>query len=326
MHFDFLTALSVRRIHLQKVDAMRDFLSRLFPSKGHNDVAPLPIPASSSPGQVYSFKTQPYSEFAPRETGRFAAFKVLGVNEQVVVIEILDGIWSNAPTLKEARKAAALRENRLSHSGRISNFGVLHEWWQLENDLNQVAFLGLVNLSMAEKERARATLQHEVGSRTAGLRFANYAAEGEFRWQHDREAFEAEAVLARAKAESQRVAKEERYRNRLSMLTWEQLKGEVHFGNWSPSPPFPPADFTEAARKVIFETCVSLEMLGPKPRKAAVRAILKKTVEWFNHADEDAGHVIETDEREDICAVLEEIAFVARQKALVDEIDEWRNW
>jgi hypothetical protein len=36
--------------------------------------------------------------------------------------------------------------------------------------------------------------------------------------------------------------------------------------------------------------------------------------------------VIETEEREDICAALEELAFVARQKGLVAEIDEWRDW
>jgi hypothetical protein len=36
--------------------------------------------------------------------------------------------------------------------------------------------------------------------------------------------------------------------------------------------------------------------------------------------------VTETEEREDICQVLEEMAHVARQKALVEEIDAWRTW
>jgi hypothetical protein len=49
-------------------------------------------------------------------------------------------------------------------------------------------------------------------------------------------------------------------------------------------------------------------------------------VGWFNKADEAAGGVIETEEREDICAALEELAFVAGQKILVDEIDTWREW
>jgi len=36
--------------------------------------------------------------------------------------------------------------------------------------------------------------------------------------------------------------------------------------------------------------------------------------------------VIETEEREDICEVLGEIAVVAGQRSLVDEIDDWRSW
>ena len=81
-----------------------------------------------------------------------------------------------------------------------------------------------------------------------------------------------------------------------------------------------------AARATIRSACDSLEQLGPKPRRADVRAILKKTVIWFNEADEKAGGVIETEEREDICSVLEEMAHVARQKILSEEIDEWREW
>lgn len=81
-----------------------------------------------------------------------------------------------------------------------------------------------------------------------------------------------------------------------------------------------------AARAVIGSACDALKELGPRPRRPDARAVLKKTVIWFNEADEKAGGVIETEEREDICTVLEEMAYVARQKALVEEIDEWREW
>jgi hypothetical protein len=36
--------------------------------------------------------------------------------------------------------------------------------------------------------------------------------------------------------------------------------------------------------------------------------------------------VIETEEREDIRAALEELAYVARQQGLGEEVDEWRDW
>lgn len=117
-----------------------------------------------------------------------------------------------------------------------------------------------------------------------------------------------------------------RYRQRLKGLTWEQLLSETPFKNWENSPPYPDAEFTARARAKIHETCEALRNLGPKPKKVAVRAVLKACVEWFNQADDQAGGPIETEEREDICEVLEEMAFVARQKTLVNEIDDWRTW
>jgi len=155
---------------------------------------------------------------------------------------------------------------------------------------------------------------------------ANHAAEGEWRWANDRECVIIEVEKENAKNEAERAAKEERYRTRLSKLTWEQLQSETPFARWSQSPPFPSEEFTDAARAVIRSACDSLNELGPKPRRADVRAVLKKTVNWFNEADKKAGGVIETEEREDICAVLEEMAHVARQKILLEEIDEWREW
>ncbi len=162
--------------------------------------------------------------------------------------------------------------------------------------------------------------------RFSSIHAVNHAAEGEWRWSNDREVFVKEYELKNAKTNARRAAQEERDRNRLSKLTWEQLLSETPFQRWSPSPPFPPEEFANAARGVIRDACIALQALGPKPRRAEVRAILKHTVEWFNNADEKAGGVIETEEREDICAVLEEMAHVACQKALVDEIDEWREW
>jgi len=52
----------------------------------------------------------------------------------------------------------------------------------------------------------------------------------------------------------------------------------------------------------------------------------RRLVEWFNMMDAEHGYVIETEEREDICSVLEEIAFVARHPMLSDEIGNWRDW
>lgn len=284
------------------------------------------LPNSIEAGQVYSFQTRPYSEFGPADTGRFATIKILGVDDRHVVVAVLDRVWPDAPTGKDIRGVSIINEHRFAHTGRPAVFGVNLDWWQPESDLDEFNFVGTLPVSRAEQSHVDAVASYAQGSRFSTLHAANYAAEGEWRWANDREAFIVETEKKNAKNEAERAAQEERYRTRLSKLTWAQLRSETPFERWSPSPPFPPEDFTMAARATIRSACDALEQLGPKPRRVDVRAILKKTVIWFNEADEKAGGVIETEEREDICAVLEEVAHVARQKVLVDEIDEWREW
>lgn len=194
------------------------------------------------------------------------------------------------------------------------------------DELGECFFLGSESVSRKESGLAQLIINGGVGARYANLRYASSAAEGEWRWQHDRNAFEDEHERGAQKAAAERAAKQERYRTRLSKLTWDQLLAETPFENWSPSPPYPPEEFTQEARNTIRQACLALQALGPKPRKAAARKILKDVVLWFNAADAAAGHVIETEEREEIYAVLEEMAYVARQKSLVEEIDAWRDW
>jgi len=284
------------------------------------------LPTLLKGGQVYSFRTRPYSEFGPADTGRFAAIKILGVDDRHVVVAVLDGVWPNAPTGQDIQSGSIIYEHRFAHKGRAAVFGVNRDWWKPKNDLDEFNFTGTLCVSHAEQSHVDAIASYAPGSRFATLRAANHAAEGEWRWQNDREAFVVETEKKNAKNEAERAAKEERYRTRLSQLTWAQLRSETPFERWNPSPPYPPEEFTMAAKATIRSACDALEQLGPKPRRADVRAILKRTVIWFNEADEKAGGVIETEEREDICAVLEELAHVARQKVLVDEIDEWREW
>jgi hypothetical protein len=276
-------------------------------------------------GNIYAFRTAPTNEFGAPETGRWAAIKVLGSNQALIVVAVLDRIWNSLPSLEEAGGAPILREHRFAFTGRLAVFGVIADGWS-PSGLNELTLLGELKVSSEEKSLAIQILSRAAGSRTAGMWAANYAAEGEWRWTHDREAFSEEVERKKIKIEQERAAQEQRYKNRLSKLTWGQLLAEMPFQRWSPSPPFPPEDFVVEARNVVHEACRALEALGPKPKKAEVRAVLKRCVQWFNDADERAGGVIETEEREDICAVLEELAYVARQKGLVEEIDSWRAW
>ncbi|UZW55748.1 hypothetical protein NUH86_02795 [Sphingobium sp. JS3065] len=306
---------------------MNGLLKRVFGSKLTDPSAVVSTPPISiEAGQVYSFKTRPYTEFSPSATGRFAAIKILGINDNYVAVAVLDGIWFEPPTFPEVRTTSIINEHRFAHMGRPAVFGVVRERWKPVSDLDEFKFVGTQPVSRVERSFFDAIVRHAPGSRTSTLFAANHAAEGEWRWSNDREDVVIEVEKKNAKNEAERAAKEERYHTRLSKLTWEQLQSETPFERWSSSPPFPPEEFTNAARSVIRNACDALKELGPKPRRTDVRAVLKNVVIWFNEADEKAGGVIETEEREDICAMLEEMAHVARQKVLVEEIDEWREW
>jgi hypothetical protein len=284
-----------------------------------------PVDPSPETGRVYSFETAPYTEFSSSNTGRYAAFKVLGVSKDYYVLAVLDGTWGSPPTLQQAARCADLKEHRFAHTGKPAVFGVNRDWWD-PSGLKRLTALGMSSCSKLEKELAGNVLSLGVGSRFSTMNAANYAAEGEWRWDHDRDTLIAEVERDSAKKAEKRAAAERRYQERLSKLSFEQLLSEKPLPRWTGASPYPPAEFTTAARAKLHEATRALMALGPKPRKAWVRKVLKETVEWFNEADKAADGVIETEEREDICAALEELAFAAKQRALVDEIDDWREW
>jgi hypothetical protein len=284
-------------------------------------------PRAGSPlaGDIYAFRTTPVSEFAPPRTGRFAAFKVIGSDRTFVVIAVLDGVWRASPTLEQARETSILREHRFACNGFLAVFGMNADWWA-PSGLAELVLLGSEPLSPQETDLAAAIARRASGSRYSTMQAINHAAEAEWRWSHDRQALLAEHELEKEREAAVRLAREERYRTRLRTLTWSQLLAETPFQHWSPSPPYPPPAFTAEAGAAIRKACEALSALGPRPRRADARTILKACVQWFNEADERAGRVIETEEREDICAVLGDMAYVARQRGLVDEIDQWRDW
>lgn len=277
-------------------------------------------------GQLFAFKTRPYTAFSPLETGRSAAVKVLGKSRVFVVIAVLDGVWSAVPAEDDVCRRPILAERRFWLGGDPEVFGIGRLDWAEGIEIDLPVPVGLASVSAEEEARAKAVIDCAPGTRIATLRHAISCAEAEWRWANDRQAFLSEVARQEAKETAERTAREERYRARLSTITLRQIMSETLLGRWHPSPPYPSEAFTSAARDRIQSACKALENLGPKPGKADVRAILNEVVIWLNEADEAAGSVIETDEREDLCAVLEEMAHAAGQPALVAEIDMWRTW
>jgi hypothetical protein len=268
-------------------------------------------------GDVYSFRTSPTCEFSPKETGRYAAIKVLGVKDKNAVYVVLDAVFGRHPELAQVTSLAWLHSTRFLHRGNPACHHAPLDW---ENDLADFHYVGTVDVTPDEKELMSSCRSYGSWST------ANSEAEGEWRWRNDRAAYEVEVGLEKQARQAREAAARERYQLRLKGLTWEKLLEELPFQRWQEGPPFPPEAFVTAARERIRSLLLELQALGPKPKKAQVRAALKRCVEWFNAKDAEFGGVIETEEREDIYALLEELAFVARQPSLVEEIDAWRHW
>ena len=187
-------------------------------------------------GSVYFFRTLPYSQFASPVTNRYAALKALGSDESCVVVAVLDSIWSEPPSLNNVRDCALLRQYRFSHRGSVAVWRVNTEWWDL-SDLAEMTLLGEIPLSDEELRFASNYLNNLPGTVISTILYANHAAEGEWRWANDRETLVVEQDQVELQQNAKRAAQEQRLKNRLRGLTWEQLLEETPFERWSPSPP-----------------------------------------------------------------------------------------
>lgn len=287
---------------------------------------PVLSPSDSRPtltfaaGDIFGFRNLPASKFASQERTRYAAFRILDTDRKWVTVATLDGIFDHPPTLAEVMHLPVLRLRRGAayEDGRPAIFTTSAEILPE----TQLEFRWLGNVQPRLKDLALTPKLESV----APWRWVSVHAEAEWRWFHDRERYIEERDRSIAYTNATIRAEQERDRQRRKGLTWDTLLSERHFERWKESPPFPSQAFADAARVTIERTIRTIAALGPKPRKPSVRIALRECVEWFNVEAERAGDAIETEEREDVLLLLADICFVARQRSLIEEIDQWRTW
>lgn len=267
-------------------------------------------PLIVEPGSRFGFRTTPLFPSSPPETGRYGALVILGHNSDLIAIGVLDGVWTSMPTLAEVAEQSLMRHSRFESGRKPVAFGCDRKWTV---ELVDLTLLGEAPLDAEQQRIAKRYLGDDRIGRIYSLpETADSEVEGEWRWVNDREAYLAELEAERERGERERAAAQLRYETRLKGLTWEQLLAETPFARWDESPPFPPAEFRDAAVERVRDTYRELAALGPKPRKADARKAVKSLLQWIKDADVAAGLVLETEERDDIHLVLEEITHVAR--------------
>ena len=144
--------------------------SRVTPRVGTRSAAD---PAAPVTGNIYAFHTMPTNGFSVPDTGRWAVFKVLGVNERMVVVAVLDGIWNALPSLNDATKAAILKEHRFAWTGQQAMFGVNIDWWS-GSELKDQSLLGSSTVSSHDMALAAKVMSFAPGSRISTLGAANH--------------------------------------------------------------------------------------------------------------------------------------------------------
>ena len=266
-----------------------------------------------APGEIYAFATRASHKPDAPLSGRYAALKIIGFEKGYICGAVLDGAFPAPPSLADVVTLGVLPQLRFSFNGAPAIVRSPKDW---ENALDDFQYLGMGAVSAAEKEMAAKA--NSIGTWNA----ASAYAEGEWRWRNDRAAYEAEIERDRAEAR----APIEAARARIKAATFERLLAETQFTRWDPHPPYPPPAFVAQARARIRRAIAEVQAQGAAPEQAGVRAVLKDLVEWFNAKDAEFDGVIETEEREDICDVLAEIAYAARHPELIGEIENWRDW
>ncbi|EFE74942.1 hypothetical protein SSIG_02496 [Streptomyces filamentosus NRRL 11379] len=194
-------------------------------------------PVDVEPGAVFAFRTSPLHPDSPPGTGRFGALAVVARTPEVIAVAVFDGVWDRVPALEAVREHRVLRRRRFAHTGRPAVFacGV-----DDPTGLTGLTALGTAPLTAEQTQLAAPYVStRSVGTSFSTLALADSDVEGEWRWEHDREALlrEQEAVEERRRLAAE--AEKERYAARLAALTWEQLLAETPFERWTPSPPFP---------------------------------------------------------------------------------------
>jgi hypothetical protein len=274
-------------------------------------------PHSKGVGDIYTFKTHPFTEFSDPETNRYGAFKVISIKGELTLVAVMDVVTiADRPTVKQVLASHVLIERRFSFAQHTQP-AVCNVYTEgISKYLRGVEFS--VNIAPSPEELRYASSRESYSSAS----WVSVAAEGEWRWVNDRDRLVAEWALHEEREKEKRDAEELRLKKRLKLLTWEQLLKEKHFSHWE----LPPKQFTLESRKLINETIRKFQLLPAKPKRKLARRVLVEAILAFNLLDKKFGEVIETEEREDIMMLIDEIGYVAKQRSLVPELDELREW
>ena len=127
----------------------------------------------------------------------------------------------------------------------------------------------------------------------------------QWRWDNDRDALLKEEEEAREKWQRDQADEAIRRQRYLDSLTLQTLRKKRRFTQWQGDRP---SKAIAECRKLFITLIDELIALGPKPKKRAVGAAIRRCVEKLNELDGRYDGFIEAGEREALCAEIDEMS------------------
>ena len=279
----------------------------------------------AKPGDLIAFQIEAGEGFISPNEGKWGVLKVLCRNEAgEAVISVLQGVHAVRPVPADVRGVPVLVERRFGKLKGPLIFEVDGDW---SRPLPSALTIGCETGFRDEENAALSGLKDGSGRRrTGGLGLASTTLDHEDRALHDRAAWLAEVEALRQKVFERAASVAKRQKERLESLTLAQLRSEPLLPDWDDRLEFLPSEFVKATRNHTQVLLSDLADLGAKPRRPAVRKLLRGFIEGLNALDKDARRVIETEEREELWQLIEDICWATRQQPLLEELDAWREW
>lgn len=178
--------------------------------------------------------------------------------------------------------------------------------------------LGVFELT--EKERARGRTYPQTLFTTWNDIADDIHAE--WRWAHDREAFEKEVRDHEALTQAKMHQAHTKHAARRQALTLASILRSHHFSSWKR---LWGKQVALAAEEIYLDGARQLQALGPTPDAEISRAIIRKLIDRFNELESKEG-CIETEEREEVMEKVEDLARIVGLGAEVEGLTSDRDW
>lgn len=279
-------------------------------------------------GDLIAFQIGEIDGFSAPNKDKWGVFKILHLgdkNDQSFSLSVKQGLWNDCPSAWRVKLKPLLIEKRFE---KIKAKPLIFTTpFDCKIDLISAKVIGrelLHNKPEAEAIKKIKTSGHTW--KVSNISNAVLALDHEARAINDSERWKDEIEKFHVRFMEKHLAQEKRQKERLKDLSFDILFNEKQFSNWDDRTQILPKQYISKVRKEALKLLTSLKSLETKPKRDDVRKHLKNFVMWLNSIDGKYGYRIETEEREDLMEFIEEICWAAKQKPLIDEVDQWRTW